>query len=346
MKFIDEAVIEVTAGKGGDGCSSFRREKFIPFGGPNGGDGGYGGNIYLTTDSDLNTLIDFRYKRIFKAEKGQGGLGSNCSGKSGNDLYIKVPSGTKVYNYETDELLGDLTTEQNVLLVAKAGTRGIGNAKFKTSTNRAPTKFTKGKLGESRKLRLVMNVLADVGLLGLPNAGKSTFITAVSAARPKVADYPFTTLYPNLGTVRVDEGASFVIADIPGLIEGASQGAGLGHKFLKHLLRTKLLLHIVDVFHHDYLTQIKVIVNELEQYSAEYNVDLVNKPRWLVLNKSDLLTQEQMAQVVANIKTELNYSGPLFCISAATKNNTEELAQKIGEHIMHNQLYGEDGLGL
>jgi GTP-binding protein len=337
MKFIDEATIEVCAGKGGDGCSSFRREKFIPFGGPNGGDGGEGGSIYIVVNPDLNTLIDFRYKRIFKATKGQGGMGSDCSGKAGDDLFIAVPRGTKVYSAETEELLGDLTNDDDKLLVAKGGGRGIGNAKFKSSTNRAPRKFTKGKPGETRKLRLVLNVLADVGLLGLPNAGKSTFITAVSAARPKIADYPFTTLYPNLGTIRLAEGQSFVIADIPGVIEGASQGAGLGHKFLKHLLRTKLLLHIVDIFNADYLANIKIILQELKIYSEQYEVDLISKPRWLVLNKCDLMSAEEIADRVNHIRTELGYTEQIFCISAATRLNTQELINKLGECVFDQE---------
>ncbi len=333
MKFIDEAVIEVIAGKGGDGCSSFRREKFIPFGGPNGGNGGEGGSIYIIVDKDLNTLVDFRYKRVFKATKGQGGLGSDCAGKAGDDLYITVPLGTKVYHYETDECIGDLTEADDKLLVAKGGGKGIGNAAFKTSTNRAPRKFTKGKPGETRKLRLVLNVLADVGLLGLPNAGKSTFITAVSAARPKIADYPFTTLHPNLGTIRLGEGRSFVIADIPGIIEGASQGAGLGHRFLKHLQRTKVLLHIVDVFNPDYLDNIKIITNELKIYSDEHDKDLFNKPRWLVLNKCDLLSEDEIQQIISNIKSELNYKDQIFWVSAASHTNTSQLMNELGKAL-------------
>ncbi|MBP9722424.1 MAG: GTPase ObgE [Gammaproteobacteria bacterium] len=337
MKFVDEAIIEVMAGKGGDGCSSFRREKFVPFGGPNGGDGGEGGSIYFVADPDLNTLIDFRYKRIFKANKGQGGLGSDCSGKSGDDLFIPVPCGTKVYSHDTEECLGDLLNAGDKLLVAKGGARGLGNARFKTSTNRSPQKFTKGKLGEIRKLRLVMNVLADVGLLGLPNAGKSTFISSVSAAKPKIADYPFTTLYPNLGTIRLGEGRSFVIADIPGLIEGASQGTGLGHKFLKHLQRTKVLLHIVDVYSPTYLNDIKIIINELALYSEQYDVDLIKKPRWLVLNKCDLMSADQIFEIVEQIKSELNLQQEVFCVSAVTRYHTTELVNKLGEYIYHEE---------
>lgn len=338
MKFIDEATIEVTAGKGGDGCLSFRREKFIRLGGPNGGDGGTGGDIYLKADPDLNTLVDFRFKRIFKAEKGRHGQGSDCNGKAGSDLVIKVPCGTMVYNIETDELLGDISQEDNLLLVAKGGSKGLGNARFKTSTNRAPRKITHGKLGESRKLRLVLNLLADVGLLGLPNAGKSTLISAVSAARPKIADYPFTTLHPNLGTVQLEQGKSFVIADIPGIIEGASEGAGLGHRFLKHLMRTKLLVHVVDVFD-DYISSIKVIEQELKEYSDKYNADLISKPRILVINKCDLFAhdKQQIDAIIENIRYELGYQGKIICISAATKNNTDELIKEISEFV-----YGSD----
>lgn len=335
MKFIDEAIIDVTAGKGGDGCLSFRREKFVPFGGPNGGDGGMGGSIYLEADPDLNTLVDFRYKRIYKAEKGHYGQGSDCFGKAGSDLIIKVPRGTKVYSVDTDELLGDITHSGDKLLVAKGGIKGLGNARFKTSTNRAPRKTTNGKPGESRKLRLVLSVLADVGLLGLPNAGKSTFISAVSAAKPKIADYPFTTLYPNLGTVKLEQAKSFVIADIPGLIEGASDGAGLGHRFLKHLIRTKILLHIVDIFNSNYLHNIQTIENELKQYGEKYKVDLLNKPRFLVLNKCDLFAYDQ-AELDARVETirqELGYKDQIFCLSAATKHNTQEVINAVGNYI-------------
>lgn len=334
MKFIDEVTIEVIAGNGGNGCMSFRREKFVPLGGPNGGDGGMGGNIYLKADPDLNTLVDFRYKRIFKSESGRHGMGSDCSGKAGEDLIINVPCGTMVYNVETEELLGDITTERDLLLVAKGGIKGLGNARFKSSTNRAPRKITMGKLGENRKLRLVLNILADVGLLGLPNAGKSTLISAISAARPKIADYPFTTLHPNLGTVQLEQGRSFVVADIPGLIEGASDGAGLGHRFLKHLMRTKLLVHVVDVFD-DYIANIKIIDNELKEYSNKYNKDIINKPRILVINKCDLFAHdpEQIENIVYNIRTQLSYDGQIFCISAATNTHTTELVNAISSYI-------------
>lgn len=335
MKFIDEAVIEVVGGKGGDGCLSFRREKYVPFGGPNGGDGGMGGSVYLEAEPDLNTLVDFRFKRIYKAQKGRPGLGSDCFGSAGEDLIIKVPCGTKVYNIETDELLGDITRENTKLLVAKGGVKGLGNARFKTSTNRAPRKTTNGKLGESRKIRLVLNVLADVGLLGMPNAGKSTFISAVSAARPKIADYPFTTLYPNLGTVKLEQAKSFVIADIPGLIEGASEGAGLGHRFLKHLIRTKILLHVVDIFNSNYLHNIKAIDQELEKYCEQYQVDLSDKPKILVLNKSDLFAYDKasLEERVNAIKSETDYKDNIFCVSAATSDNTSSVINHIADVI-------------
>lgn len=329
MKFFDEATIDVIAGKGGDGCMSFRREKYIPFGGPDGGDGGMGGSIYMIADPDLNTLIDFRYKRIFKATKGQGGMGSDCNGKSGEDLFIKVPCGTKVYSFETNELIGDILKPGDKLLVAKGGIKGIGNARFKSSTNRAPRQFTKGTAGETRKIKLELSVIADVGLLGMPNAGKSTFISSVSAAKPKIADYPFTTLYPNLGTIRYTEGRSFVIADIPGLIEGASEGSGLGHRFLKHLSRTKLLLHIVDIANEDYLNNIKTIEQELLKYSQ---ADLSNKSKWLILNKADLVLEEEISTIINNIKQEFNYDN-VFVISAVTKFNTNKLIDELASFI-------------
>ncbi len=287
MKFVDEVVIKVVGGKGGNGCASFRREKFIPFGGPNGGDGGAGGSVYLVADPGINTLIDFRYQRNHQALSGQGGMGSDCSGKKGDDLEVLVPVGTLVYDVETQELLGDLTQPGQKLKVAEGGKRGLGNTHFKSSVNRAPRQFTSGSMGETRTLRLELKLLADIGLLGLPNAGKSTFIRSVSSARPKVADYPFTTLYPNLGVVSVSPHRSFVLADIPGLIEGAAEGAGLGIQFLKHLQRTRVLLHIIDIApldDSDPVAGAKQIVKELEKFSP----DLAEKPRWLVLNKIDL----------------------------------------------------------
>ena len=279
MKFVDEATIEIQAGKGGDGCMSFRREKFIPFGGPDGGDGGHGGSIYLIADPGLNTLVDFRYKRLFRAQKGEHGKGSNCTGKKGEDLYIRVPVGTLVFDKETEENLGDLATIHQTLLVAQGGQAGLGNARFKSSTNRAPRRTTSGTPGEIRFLRLELQVLADVGLLGLPNAGKSTFISAVSAARPKIADYPFTTLQPHLGVVTIDYDQSFVIADIPGLIAGAADGVGLGIRFLKHLSRTRLLLHLVDIapLEGDPVADAIAIVQELEKTGEALAQDMKKK---------------------------------------------------------------------
>lgn len=328
MKFVDEATIRVAAGDGGAGCLSFRREKFIPFGGPNGGDGGDGGSVYLRADSALNTLIDFRYKRHYEAERGARGEGSQCTGKSGNDLYIRVPAGTTVYDADTDEIMGDLTETGATLLVARGGFHGLGNVRFKSSTNRAPRQTTSGTPGEKRNLRLELKVLADVGLLGLPNAGKSTFIRAVSAAQPKVADYPFTTLHPYLGVVRLAEYRSFVIADIPGLIEGASEGAGLGVHFLKHLARTRLLLHVIDVApddDSDPVASARAVARELEKFSEE----LGGKERWLVLNKIDKLPEESRAAHCESIVRLLEWQGPVFQISALTRQGTELLCQKL-----------------
>lgn len=324
MKFVDEATITVEAGKGGNGCMSFRREKFIPKGGPDGGDGGDGGSIYLVADSHINTLADFRYEKYFKAKNGSGGEGSNRRGKSAEDLYIKVPVGTIVVNEETEELIGDLIVAGEALCVAKGGYHGIGNARFKSSTNRAPRQTTPGKPGERRVLKLELKVLADVGLLGMPNAGKSTFINKVSNARPKIADYPFTTLHPNLGVVRVDECESFVIADIPGLIEGAAEGAGLGIQFLKHLSRTKFLLHMVDVDPidgSDPVDVIEAILAELKKYSDE----LYEKPRWLVFNKVDLMLEDELEVRIASILDRINWQGPVYKVSAVTGQGTKEL---------------------
>jgi len=333
MKFVDEATITVIAGKGGDGCLSFRREKFIPYGGPNGGDGGDGGSIYLRADTDLNTLIDFRFKRLFRAKHGEHGKGSECTGKKGQDLYIKVPAGTLVFDEETEEFLGDLIKPGQTLLVAKGGEHGLGNVHFKSSTNRAPRRITKGTPGEERKLRLELQILADVGLLGLPNAGKSSFIRAVSAARPKVADYPFTTLRPHLGVVSMDR--SFVIADIPGLIEGAAEGVGLGIQFLKHLSRTHLLLHIVDVAPLDSepVKDILSIIQELENYSTE----LATRERWLVLNKVDLLPPDEQVQPEAIIK-ELDWQGRVFQISALSGQGCRELCYSIMQYLEEQSI--------
>lgn len=316
MKFVDEARIRVEAGKGGDGCLSFRREKYVPRGGPDGGDGGDGGSVYLVVDEGLNTLVDFRHSRLFRAKSGQAGMGQNRSGKKSDDVIIKVPLGTLVFDDDTDELIGDLVSDKDSLVVAKGGFHGIGNARFKSSTNRAPRKFSKGTPGEDRNLRLEMQVLADVGLLGLPNAGKSSLIRQVSAARPKVADYPFTTLHPNLGVVSLDVGQSFVIADIPGLIEGAAEGAGLGIQFLKHLSRTKLLLHIVDLGLGDDIEQlirdVNTIINELHKYDES----LGHQERWLVLNKIDLIAEERLAELNAAIKSSLKWQKSIYEVSA------------------------------
>jgi len=332
MKFVDEAKIYIQAGKGGDGCMSFRREKFVPFGGPNGGDGGDGGSIFIQANADLNTLIDFRYTRIFKAQNGQPGMGSDCTGRAGEDLVIKVPVGTMIYDADTEELLADLTTPNERIKIAQGGFHGLGNARFKSSTNRAPRQTTKGKPGEERNLRLELKLLADVGLLGMPNAGKSTFIRAVSAARPKVADYPFTTLYPNLGVVSVGLHRSFVIADIPGLIEGAAEGAGLGVRFLKHLLRTGLLLHIIDVAPVDETDPVVVaqkIVNELQKYSPE----LASKERWLVLNKLDLISDEMRESHCQDIIQRLNWTGPVYEVSAISGEGTQTLCYDLMEYL-------------
>lgn len=329
MKFVDEATITVEAGDGGNGCLSFRREKFVPRGGPDGGDGGDGGSVYLVVDEGLNTLADFRYQRIFRAGRGQNGMGSDRIGKSAEDLYIKVPLGTLVYDDDTGELIGDMVAAGMELLVAKGGFHGLGNARFKSSINRAPRKTTKGTPGEKRKLHLEMQVLADVGLLGLPNAGKSTFIRAVSAAKPKVADYPFTTLYPHLGVVRVGPEQSFVIADIPGLIEGAAEGAGLGIQFLKHLSRTRLLLHLVDISTcadaDEIVSQIRTIENELQQFGHE----LAQRERWLVLNKADLLPAEQSEAFRQEVSEQLGAGMPVYLIAAVSGQGCQELIRKI-----------------
>jgi len=334
MKFVDEATIEVVAGKGGDGCMGFRREKFIPYGGPNGGDGGDGGNVYLVADVALNTLVDFRFRRMFRAQNGEYGKGSECTGKYGQDLYIKVPMGTLVYDTETDEFLGDLTKSEQTLIVAKGGQHGLGNVHFKSSTNRAPRHTTPGTLGEVRTLRLELQVLADVGLLGLPNAGKSTFIRAVSAARPKVADYPFTTLHPNLGVVSIDIDRSFVIADIPGLIEGAADGHGLGIQFLRHLSRTHLLLHIIDIspLDSDPVQDAIKIIQELKKYSPK----LAERERWLILNKIDLLPSDEQTEYCQLIIEELNWQGPAFEISAVSGQGCMEVCYKIMDYLEEN----------
>lgn len=333
MKFVDEAIIYVHAGRGGDGCLSFRREKYIPFGGPDGGDGGDGGSVFLRASSSLNTLIDFRHQRRHKAESGQQGMGSNCTGKAGQDLTIDVPVGTVVYDADTNECLGDIKTSDTTLLVAQGGFHGLGNTRYKSSTNRAPRQTTKGTPGESRTLKLELRVLADVGLLGLPNAGKSTLLKAVSSAKPKVADYPFTTLHPSLGVVRVSDHQSFVMADIPGLIEGASEGAGLGHRFLKHLARTSVLLHVIDIVpREDYcpVDAAKTIIEELKQYSTE----LLNKPRWLVLNKVDCFPDEATRdEAIQTLLKGLDWQAPYFTLSALTRDGTEALCHALMQQV-------------
>lgn len=333
MKFVDEATIEVLAGNGGNGSASMRREKFIPFGGPNGGDGGRGGSIYAIADRNINTLIDYRYARIHRAKHGENGRGADCYGKSGDDIELRVPVGTVISDRESGELIADLARHGERALVAKGGKGGLGNIHFKSSTNRAPRQFTPGEPGEHKELKLELKVLADVGLLGMPNAGKSTFIRAVSAARPKVADYPFTTLHPNLGVVRVDEARSFVIADIPGLIEGAAEGAGLGHQFLRHLARTRLLLHIIDMAPIDDAAdpsaEGKAIIGELKKYDQA----LYKKPRWLVLNKADMLDDADAAKQTKKIQKTLRYKDPCFTISALTGAGCKALTYAIMDYL-------------
>ena len=333
MKFIDEAVIEVHAGNGGDGAASFRREKFVPRGGPDGGDGGRGGSIYAIADRNINTLIDYRYARIHRAKNGQKGMGADCYGRGAPDIELRMPVGTIVADFETGEVIADLAQHEARATLAQGGKGGLGNLHFKSSVNRAPREFTRGEPGVSRKLKLELKVLADVGLLGMPNAGKSTFIRAVSAARPKVADYPFTTLHPNLGVVRADESRSFVVADIPGLIEGAAEGAGLGHQFLRHLQRTRLLLHVIDIApsEGDPVTDAKAIVKELKKYDAE----LYRKPRWLVLNKVDLLPAETREKTVRAFVRKLGWKGKTFTISALTGESCQALTYAIMDHLEH-----------
>jgi len=329
MKFVDEAIIFVHSGRGGDGCLSFRREKYIPRGGPNGGDGGDGGSVYLRALPGLNTLVDFRHQRRHKAENGQQGMGSDCTGKAGNDLIVDVPVGTVVYDADSGECLGDLQHDNERLLVAQGGFHGLGNARFKSSINRAPRQTSKGTPAEVRTLKLELRVLADVGLLGLPNAGKSTLLRSVSSAQPKVADYPFTTLHPSLGVVRVSNHQSFVMADIPGLIEGASTGAGLGHRFLKHLARTSILLHVVDISPREGycpIQAVQTIINELSTYDA----DLLQKPRWLVINKIDCFPDDGSREQAINALIDgLDWTAPYFTISAISHTGTQTLCQEI-----------------
>jgi len=345
MKFVDEATIRVQAGNGGHGCLSFRREKYVERGGPDGGDGGDGGSVYLVADPSLNTLADFRVARKFRATSGQPGAGRNMTGRSGEDLEVKVPLGTVIHDVDTGEFIGDLTEAGEVRKVAEGGRGGLGNTRFKSSVNRAPRKTTNGTPGEARHLRLELKVLADVGLLGMPNAGKSTLISAMSEARPRIADYPFTTLHPNLGVVRVGALQSFVMADIPGLIEGASEGAGLGIRFLKHLQRTRLLLHLVDIApvdpDADPADQVRAIENELRKFSPE----LAEKPRWLVINKTDLLTEDDLAATRDELISALGWDGPVFEVSAATGAGTEALGRAVMRALERIDEDAESGEG-
>ncbi|RZJ85317.1 MAG: GTPase ObgE [Massilia sp.] len=342
MKFVDEATIDVAAGNGGAGCASFRREKFIPFGGPDGGDGGKGGSVWAEADRNLNTLIDYRYARRHEARNGEAGRGSDCFGAASDDVVLRVPVGTIITDLETESVIGELLEPGQRLLLAKGGDGGFGNLHFKTSTNRAPRQKTPGWPGEVKKLRMELRVLADVGLLGQPNAGKSTLITAISNAKPKIADYAFTTLHPNLGVVRVAPEKSFVVADIPGLIEGASEGAGLGHQFLRHLQRTRLLLHVVDLAPFDPevdpVKEAKAIVTELKKYDAELHA----KPRWLVLNKLDMVPEEERAARVKDFVKRYKWKGPVFEISALTRQGCQPLIHAIYDHVAAEQRVLEE----
>lgn len=332
MKFVDEAVIKVEAGDGGNGCVSFRREKYIPKGGPDGGDGGDGGHVFLRADSGLNTLVDFRHNRHHRAERGQNGMGRQMTGRKGESLYIRVPVGTRVSDADTEEFMGEVMAHGDELLVARGGQHGLGNIHFKSSTNRAPRQSTHGTPGDRRTLQLELVLLADVGLLGLPNAGKSSLISAVSSARPKVADYPFTTLYPNLGVVRAGAERSFVIADIPGVIEGAAEGAGLGIQFLRHLSRTRLLLHLVDIApidDTDPADAVRCILAEVEKYGH----DLASRERWLVLTKRDLLDDEAFAERRQSLLETLDWHGPVFAISSVAKRGLDELVAALARYL-------------
>jgi GTP-binding protein len=338
MKFVDEAYIDIAAGDGGNGCVSFRHEKYKEFGGPNGGDGGRGGHVFAVADSNLNTLVDFRYARRYEAKRGQHGMGSDMFGAAGEDILLKMPVGTIITDAETEEVLFELLTPGEVITIAKGGDGGFGNLRFKSAINRAPRQKTPGWPGEKRNLKLELKVLADVGLLGMPNAGKSTLITAISNARPRIADYPFTTLHPNLGVVRVGPEQSFVVADLPGLIEGASDGAGLGHLFLRHLQRTRLLLHVVDMAPFDEgvdpVAQAKAIVGELKKYDAE----LFEKPRWLVLNKLDMVPPDERAAKVKDFVKRLKFKGPVFEISALTREGCETLIKAVYLQVKAQQV--------
>ncbi|MEJ2590984.1 MAG: GTPase ObgE [Candidatus Thiodiazotropha sp.] len=346
MKFVDEARIKVIAGDGGNGCASFRREKYIPKGGPDGGDGGNGGSVFLVADSGLNTLVDFRTQRTHKAERGQNGMGRERTGRKGRDLHVRVPVGTRVRDEDTGELIGELLEPGHQLLVASGGERGIGNVHFKSSTNRTPRQFTYGTEGERRQLMLELILLADVGLLGMPNAGKSSLISRVSSARPKVAEYPFTTLYPNLGVVSLGRDHSFVVADIPGVIEGAAEGAGLGLQFLKHLSRTRLLLHLVDIAPLDESVDPADQVRQIERELFGYSDALAGKERWLVLNKKDLLTQDEFETRRRQLVEALQWRGAVYGISAATGEGTEKLTGDLMrrlEEIWREESAPEEG---
>lgn len=339
MRFVDEAKITVIAGNGGDGCLSFRREKFIPHGGPDGGDGGDGGSIYLVVDAGLNTLVDFRHKKIFRANHGKAGRGKECHGKGSRDLIIHVPLGTLVKDMETGEIIGDMTTINKPLLVAQGGWHGLGNIRFKSSKNRAPRQTTAGVLGEMRTLFLEMQLLADIGLLGSPNAGKSSFIRVVSQVRPKVSQYPFTTLYPHLGVVKIAVDQSFVMADIPGLVEGAAEGTGLGIKFLKHLSRTKLLLHLVDIGQLNYdvdqcIHDIRLIEQELHAFGGQ----LQAKPKWLVLNKIDLIDAKKITTYRAELQRKLAIESPIFFVSAITGEGCNAVVQSVYRWLEKNAI--------
>lgn len=329
MKFVDEATITVNGGNGGKGCLSFRRERFVAKGGPDGGDGGDGGDVYLQGKQGVNTLADFRYTRSFNAERGSDGKGRNCTGGAGQDLYVDVPLGTEVFDVQTDEFIGDITKPEQTLLVAKGGFHGLGNTRFKSSTNRAPRKITTGTEGETRELRLELKLLADVGLLGMPSVGKSSLISAVSEARPKIADYPFTTLHPNLGVVRVGPLQSFVMADLPGLIEGAAEGHGLGIQFLRHLSRCRLLLHMIDVTEHNSVEQLAKQYHTIVKELVEYGDTVTTKDRWLVLNKMDLLMQDQATTIVDSFCNAVQWKGPIYAISTITKQGIEPLCQDV-----------------
>jgi len=342
MKFVDEAYIDIAAGDGGNGCVSFRHEKYKEFGGPNGGDGGRGGHVFAVADPNLNTLVDFRFSRRHEAKRGQHGMGSDMFGAMGDDVTLKMPVGTIITDAETGEVLYELLQPGEVLMIAKGGDGGFGNMRFKSAINRAPRQKTPGWPGEKKELKLELKVLADVGLLGMPNAGKSTLIAAISNARPKIADYPFTTLHPNLGVVRVGPEQSFVVADVPGLIEGASDGAGLGHLFLRHLQRTRLLLHMIDFAPFDEtvdpVAQAKAIVSELKKYDKA----LYDKPRWLVLNKLDMVPVEEREARVKDFIKRFKYKGPVFEISALTREGCETLIKTIFQHIKAQQIQEQE----